>query len=56
MAKTILIDHGKRKELMRSFNCCYRTVRQALNYETDTECARKIRTRAKKMGGIEYEN
>lgn len=52
MAK-ILVAPGEKKKLMKIFDKSHVTVRRALNGETDTLLAKKIRTAAIKRGGVE---
>lgn len=49
--KRIVINHGIRKELMDIFGTTYPTIRNALNYQTDTTLAKKIRKAALNKGG-----
>ncbi len=51
MAK-ILTQHGERGELGRIFKVSQVTIRRALNGETNTPLAKKIRTAAIKRGGV----
>ena len=49
--KSILVDHGTRKELARIFKCTYPTIKSALNYKTTTDLSNKIRVAAIRKGG-----
>ena len=49
--KTILVEHGTKKEIMRIFKCTYPTIRTALNYKNNTPLASKIRQTALNKGG-----
>lgn len=51
MAK-VVIQHGESKELGRIFRVSQPTIRRALNGETNTPLAKKIRTAAIKRGGV----
>lgn len=54
MNKTIIkVDYSVRKEIMKILNVSYPTIRRALNNETNTEIAKKIRTVAIAKGGVE---
>lgn len=55
MNKTIIkVDYSVRKEIMNILNVSYPTIRRALNNETNTEIAKKIRQVALTKGGIEF--
>ena len=49
----ILVANGEKRQLMEIFNKSHVTVRRALNGETDTKLARKIRKAAIERGGVE---
>jgi len=49
----ILTGHGEKKELMRIFNVCHVTVREALRGNISTPVALKIRKAAIERGGAE---
>lgn len=50
----ILVVHGARRKLMTLFNTTYPTVRGALNGNTSSELARKIRKAAlTRFNGVE---
>ena len=51
MAK-VVTQHGESKELGRIFRVSQPTIRRALNGETNTPLAKKIRTAAIKRGGV----
>jgi hypothetical protein len=51
----ILTKHGERKELASLFQVSQPTIRAALNGESITELALKIRKAAIERGGIEVE-
>ena len=44
--KMIKIEHGGRKQIMAALGVTYPTVRAALNYESDSDVAKRIRTYA----------
>ena len=48
----VVIQHGGHKELGRIFKVSQPTIRRALNGETNTPLAKKIRTAAIKRGGV----
>lgn len=52
--KRILVNTGKRKEIIESLKTTYPTVRTALNGSCDSLLSRKIRRLALDLGG-EYE-
>lgn len=53
MGKKILLQHGKKRELIRVMHSTYPTVKAALNYECNTKTAEKIRHVAvKEFGGV----
>lgn len=49
----ILTDLGEKKELAKIFRKSHVTVRRALNGETNTPLAKKIRKAAIERGGVE---
>ncbi|HLW09750.1 MAG TPA: hypothetical protein VKX35_05075 [Fermentimonas sp.] len=49
----IKVDYSVRKEIMQILNVSYPTIRRALNNETNTEVAKKIRQVALAKGGTE---
>lgn len=51
MKKQIFTDNETKNFLMKTFGCSRMAVWRALNFERDTEQARKIRTLALKRGG-----
>lgn len=51
----VLVSHGEKKELMRIFDICHVTVREALNGKSDTLLAKKIRKAAIERGGVKVE-
>lgn len=53
--KRIVVDHGIRKRLMAEGFGSYPTIREALNCQSNTEVARKIRQRALQLGGVVLE-
>lgn len=53
-SKKIALPKGGSKHLQRIFRCSHVTVRRALNFETDTKQARKIRNYALENGGVMY--
>jgi len=56
MAKEILLDGGKRKNIIKSLNTTYPTIRYALKFKGNTPIALRIREAALKNGGrlVEY--
>ena len=54
--KSIIVEHGTRKELMKMFKCTYPTVKSALNYKMNTVLSNKIRQAAINKGGRLLEN
>lgn len=46
MRTSVYVKHGVNKKLQQEFHCSEVTVRRALNGETDTELARRIRASA----------
>lgn len=54
MDKTIIkVDYSVRKQIMKLLNVTYPTIRRALNGDTNTRLAQKIRELALLKGGIE---
>lgn len=53
--KKILIERGKRKEIVESLNTTYATVKTALNGTCDSLISQRIRTKALELGG-EYKS
>lgn len=51
MKKQILTDNETKAFLIKTFGCTRQAVWQALNFERNSELARKIRTLALKRGG-----
>lgn len=51
MRKQILTDNETKAFLIKTFGCTRQAVWQALNFERNSELARKIRTLALKRGG-----
>lgn len=51
MKKQILTDNETKLFLMKSFKCTRMTVWRALNFECDTDMARRIRVLAMQRGG-----
>ena len=51
MKKQILTDNETKKFLMKAFKCSRMAVWRALNFERDTDQARRIRILALKRGG-----
>ena len=51
----IITRNGERTELARIFNCCRKTVREALQFKTNTPLAMRIRKAAIERGGKETE-
>ena len=56
MAKEILLAGGKRKNIIKSLNTTYPTIREALRFKSNTEISQKIRKIAIENGGklVEY--
>lgn len=54
IARKILVDRGESPRLARLFNCTDRTVYRALQFETDSELAQRIRTAAMERGGFMF--
>lgn len=52
MKKQILADNETKNFLMRAFKCSRMAVWRALNYERDTDQARRIRALALQRGGV----
>jgi hypothetical protein len=50
--KKIIVENGDRLKLMKIFNTTYPTVRSALNFQTNSELACKIRKAALNRGGV----
>lgn len=48
----IIVEYGLRKEIMEKFGTSYPTVKKALNYETSTLLAEKVRFYALSHGGV----
>lgn len=55
MAK-VLTEHGERKELGKIFGVCQLTIRRALEGQTNTALAKKIRKAAITRGGVVVNN
>lgn len=55
MAK-VLTEHGERKELGKIFGVCQLTIRRALEGQTNTALAKKIRKTAIARGGVVVNN
>ena len=53
--KIIVVEHGIKKKLMEEGYGSYPTIREALNCQSNTEAARKIRQRALQLGGVVLE-
>jgi len=49
--KSILVNHGTKKEIMAAFGCTYPIVRAALNFKSNTPLSGKIRKAAINKGG-----
>lgn len=49
----VLVQHGEKKKLMKIFNVSHVTVREALNGETASVLAIRIRKAAIERGGLE---
>lgn len=54
MKRTIVVSHGLKKRIMKVMNCTYPTVKKALEFESTTELACRIRKYAIQNGGKEY--
>ncbi len=54
--KEIRVEHGLRKEILKTFNTTYPTIKTALSFQSDTENARMIRGYALNHGGILVES
>ena len=53
MKRRIVLEQGKGITLAKMFGCTPQTVSYALNFEHDSELARKIRKAALENGGVD---
>lgn len=52
----VFVPHGEKKELMKIFDCSHVTVREALNGNSNSKLAQKIRKAAIERGGVSVDN
>jgi hypothetical protein len=54
--KVILLPHGERTRLAKDFKTTYVTVRDALDFKTNSSLAKMLRAAALERGGCEYQS